>query len=397
MKHPFPCIALFSSAFFLLLACSVDRDVNEWEDQTDTTTATNGDVVLARYSFDTDANSKLMFQDDEALEDMVSEWKRYEIANMLRIKPVDEFTIEVANFAPVDLDSLVISATIGEKTMALFAVDKIRAHAYATIRYPFVGNTPKFNALEGTEVIDLSHLQDTGIPGSDIRFDFHGDSEMVGVLKGLSGIGWKPRMKHYDQEGTHPNWSDDLLPVDARRYTALMINWAYMFTTAEFKEAFLAEPIYENDGETLFTQERKEEIWAKMVNKGKLNLGITSGNAAGLGGGNTFGLYRQIVERFLVSTKNTASTSGHEFGHIVGFNHSSSMTYPKEVDGEKRGFSKMCTLMMKQFLEEGRFPITIDNYYRRSDYNADYVNPSGKEIPLTKEREGHGFHCGEVH
>ena len=77
-------------------------------------------------SFDTDENSSLMFYDDELEEEMTSEWRRYQIGNVLRVKPIDSLTIEIANFAPVDIENATILAKIEgiESEIQLFTISK---------------------------------------------------------------------------------------------------------------------------------------------------------------------------------------------------------------------------------------------------------------------------------
>jgi len=66
-----------------------------------------------------------MFQDDESMSVMFSEERRYEIAKVLRVRPIDNFTIEVADFAPVDIESELILAEINLKVNLNIAYDLI--------------------------------------------------------------------------------------------------------------------------------------------------------------------------------------------------------------------------------------------------------------------------------
>lgn len=116
--------------FGLFAACSSDEE----------TTIANEkkSIVPKTFSFDTDQNSTLMFQDDEPIEIMTSEARIYSIAKVIRVKPIDEKTIEVSNFAPFDIENATILATIGGTVQVqLFKIKKIRGACYSNYQIPF--------------------------------------------------------------------------------------------------------------------------------------------------------------------------------------------------------------------------------------------------------------------
>ena len=140
-------------------------------------------LELKEYSFD-ETNSQLMFQDGESMSVMCSAERWYDIRKVLRVKAIDNFTIEVANFAPVDIENAMILAEIKgvNSQLKLFKINKISAHAVKEIKYSFIDGETIFST-EDANTFDLSQYKESGIPTSDITFNFTGDSEIIKKLK----------------------------------------------------------------------------------------------------------------------------------------------------------------------------------------------------------------------
>lgn len=317
------------------------------------------------YSFDSDANSTLMFKDGDPVATMSSEAMRFQIGKVLRVKAVNETTIEIANFAPVDIDDATILVTIeGQaKPIKLLKIKKIRAHGKQEINYPFVGDTKVFLDVENKEV-DLS-LYKAGIATTKVSFDFTGETELIQKLKLLAKLKWKVKPHDFDpNHDPNNNWKDYVDAKDFRRYIGFIINNAYLIQAEETKEAFLAEPIYGNDGVTLMTLEQKKIAFQKFIDIGNINGGVVV-NLSGLGGGATFGVANHILHDYL--TQDPCFITIHEMGHMIDYNHNSSMTYPKKIDNVDRGATVAIGKVYTQMLKNNAFPIKTTNYYKATD------------------------------
>ena len=315
------------------------------------------------YSFDTGQNSSLMFQDGESLAVYTSEARRLKISSVLSIKAATEKSIEISNFAPVDLEDAIVLITIKgrEKPIQLLKIKKIRAHGTQIINYPFVDGESNFIDINGN-VVDLSEYKTTGIPVADVQFDFSGENTLIKKLKKLSVLKWDVRFADFDTDN-NPNdsWKEDLTPADVRLFTGLLINYAYLMQDEGTKKEFLAEPISINDDAEFLTLDEKQSTYQDILNINRINAGVVVG-VNGLGGGSTFGMAEWVLRTYL--KEDISAVAVHELGHVVGYAHSSSMTYPRNG----HGFMVACSRNYEKIANANEFPITKDNYYKPADF-----------------------------
>lgn len=206
----------------------------------------------------------------------------------------------------------------------------------------------------------------TGIAKDKISFDFSGDSKYIRGLKKLSSLKWELKYHDYDPNNSpENNWQDDLAPADLRRYMGMMINYGFMITSNEFHEGLIAEDILDNGGSRLLTKAEKEEIYQRMLDKEFFQMGKVV-NVSGLGGGNVIGLAEHVLQNYLVN--NQFSFVSHEFGHMLGYNHTSGMTLPQEILGVNAGVFPLTKRINEVFLLENRYPVTEENYFDLTDF-----------------------------
>ena len=343
-------------------------------------------ISIKEYSFDK-TNSQLMFQDDEAQSIMTSDNRRYEIGKVLRVRAIDPFTIEVANFAPIDIENAVILAEIKgvNSNLKLFKINKISAHAVKAIKYSFIDGETVFST-EDANTFDLSQYKESGIPTADITFDFTGDSEIIKKLKSLNKLNWEIKYHDHDTNNDDPRWADNISGKDIRRFSGLMINMGYIFINPEFKKQFLSEYIYDNDGVTLTTSE-KEIVLQKLFDIEYFKVGRCT-DVAGQGGGSLFGLneeylnnYLDKVDRSKWPTFDVMTTGAHEVGHMLGYSHDSNMTYSINVT-PYQGISEVGSRVLNILLESNDYPISRDNYYMPDDFIGDSTSKKANKLGM---------------
>ena len=361
-------------------------------------------LELKEYSFD-ETNSQLMFQDGTAQSVMTSlDDRTYEIKNVIRVRAMDPFTIEIANFAPTAFENVIILVNIKgvNSQLKLFKINKIYGHAIQQIKYSFIDGEANFKTLNNNDVIDLSEYKESGIPTEDIKFSFMGDGEVFKKLKRLDALSWEIKYHDYDTNNDlNNNWEEDISAKDIRRFSGLIINLGYVFTSNEFKQQFLDEEIIDNDGETILTQVEKEVLYQKLLDKTLFKCGKVV-NFSGWGGwgtvnGNEYsilGFAEHILKDYLKIE--TGFITAHEFGHCLGYNHSSNMTYPIKVNGVNTGISPVTSRIMNLFFERNEFPISIDNYYMPDDLIRDSSTSKTVNNSDRGACQDHVYHLPEV-
>ncbi|MGN7986643.1 hypothetical protein ACTJKC_04835 [Pedobacter sp. 22226] len=314
------------------------------------------------YSFTGTTADELMFEDGEAMATMISENRRFNVSNVLRITAVNNTTIEVANFAPVDITDATILTTIAgqPQKIQLFHIATIKGHRVKQIPYPFItGQTEYLDVNQKT--VDLSAYKTKGIAPADISFEFTGTTPLIEKLKKLSIIKWQPKMEDFDPQNLDNNWLDEPTAKQFRMFTGFMINFAYMYTDATMKSRIVNEYVIGNDGTTPLTTAEKEADWIKAQTRTKINCGLTDTRKVnGLGGGSTFGMPDWVTLNFMT---NSYTTPFHEMGHVLGYNHSSSMTYPQN----NRGNVPVFMARQNEMNAAGDFPVRLNNYYKPDD------------------------------
>ena len=328
-----------------------------------TTVPEPGPLTTPEYNFDKDSNSDLMFQDGESVALLTSEARRYEIGKVLRVKAMTATTIEVANFAPVDIADATILLTLSgsAKPIQLFKIGKIRAHGVSVIEYPFIKGGTKFLDTENKEV-DMTQYRNSGIPIEKVSFDFSGDTELIKKLKSLGKLKWKIKYHDYDpNRDPSNNWKDNLDAKDVRRFTGLIINMAYLFQAEQAKTEFVAEPIRDNNN-VLLNEEQKGAALKKLIDIPTFNCGVLV-NVSGLSGGATFGVANHVLNDYL--KVDVCFITVHEMGHMIGYSHTASMTYPSNPDN--RGAVVAMGNVYTAMLSKKQFPITKEHYYITTD------------------------------
>jgi hypothetical protein len=314
------------------------------------------------YSFTGTSADELMFEDGEAMSVMTSESRRFDINKVLRVTAVNNTTIEVANFAPVDItDATILLSIAGQpQKIQLFHIGTIKGHRIKQMPYPFISGQSEYLDVNNAKV-DLSAYKASGIKPADVSFEFTGTTAFIGKLKKLSIIKWQPKMHDFDPENLDNNWLDEPTAKQFRMLTGFMINFAYMYTDAAMKGRLVNELIVGNDGTTPLTTAEKEADWIKAQTRTKINCGLTdTRKVSGLGGGSTFGIPDWLTLNYMT---NSYSTPFHEMGHVLGYNHSSSMTYPQN----NRGNVPVFMARQDEMNKAGDFPVRLDNYYQPGD------------------------------
>lgn len=334
------------------------------------------------YSFMGTSAEELMFEDGEIMSTMTGESRRFEVSKVLRVGAVNNTTIEVANFAPVDItDATILVSIKGQpQKIQLFHIGTIKGHRIKQIEYPFITGQTEYLDVNNTTV-DLSAYKTIGINSTDISFEFTGTTPFITKLKKVNIIKWQPKMHDFDPQNEDNNWLDEPTAKQFRMFTGFMINFAYMYTDETMRSSIVNELVIGNDGVTPLTTAEKEADWIKAQTRTKINCGLTdTRKVSGLGGGSTFGIPDWLTLNYMTKSY---TTPFHEMGHVLGYNHSSSMTYPQNNRGNVPVFMARQDVMNAA----GDFPVRVDNYYKPDDI------PSSKPTTSSLKEIEKGLDC----
>lgn len=168
------------------------------------------------------------------------------------------------------------------------------------------------------------------------------------------------------------NWAD-IDPIHIKWMIRFYTNVAYVMSQPGFLENMYKTFITGNN-EIAMTNAEKKIVYDHLMKKKNLTLGVVM-NVSGLGGGSfgslsgTIGVAPYVVNRQFIN-QNGLDPFFHEMGHVDGFGHQSSMTYPLGKDtslvinginvlytGDYRGFSSASqAYVLKNFITPKNLP-----------------------------------------
>ena len=165
---------------------------------------------------------------------------------------------------------------------------------------------------------------------------------------------WYIRFSAYGADSGHAYWRH-MTPLLCRHGVALALNMAYMFSSSEFStELDKYDGILFDNGKNPIDL---DALRIRIRNHGGLMLGRVVG-VGGLGGGSTYGLadycYTGVYFDATAPGSNPHNYSRqamfHEYGHCLGYNHSSNMTY-----GDR--WTVLCATVFVNMGQSGKLPV----------------------------------------
>jgi len=339
------------TTFLMISSCRKDQDPSA------VPTITTPKAVIAPSN-----NDERIFEDGEGLNIYTAENRRIDFTRLISVNAIDNTTIEITNFVPLDIEEVTILLKInGRDEPVKLLVADIKAHTTKKIKYPFVNETTDFFENQTNKIVSLAQYKTVGIAPSQVSFDYTGTTPLLQKLKKAGEMKWQFKPNDFDPNHNQENWKDNPTPQDFRKYSALLINMAYLYSSAtNMRQSFLNESITNNDV-ILMSPAEKLTAYNNIVNKTKLSLGICEGGVTGLGGGGTLGIAASVINKAMFEP---VSTFAHEMGHVVGFSHESSMTYPQNDKGSVSACQREWLIRIK----DGSLPVQLNNYYMQGDF-----------------------------
>lgn len=165
---------------------------------------------------------------------------------------------------------------------------------------------------------------------------------------------WFIRFSAYSADKGHAYWRH-MDPLLCRHGVALALNMAFMFASEEFNVEMNAYEgkLKDNGGKPI----NLDALRQRIRSHGGLVLGRVVG-VGGLGGGNTYGLadycYKGVYFDATAPGSHPHSyprqAMFHEYGHCLGYSHSSTMTYGNQ-------WTVLCATVFVAMGQEGKLPV----------------------------------------
>lgn len=127
-----------------------------------------------------------------------------------------------------------------------------------------------------------------------------------------------------------------------------------------------ADAIFKDDGKSLLTAREKQSDMSRLKSISRIDVGVVSsgGSAVGLAGIGVYGLSGKLYKE---SYTWASTVLGHEFAHMLGYNHGSNMTYPQVIDGRSQGFGVLVQQLWNKAILADELPISASKYYKVDD------------------------------
>ena len=271
-----------------------------------------------------------LLQDGESWETLTNRDQRHIFVNQILSATLNRDSIQLQSYSAVPVTDLDIQAKIKgtEQWMVLAKLDRLDAFSNVSLKLK-LNDDARFNLVDGTGSIQLKGLSQMAQNPANL-FDFKISSATDQHVQKLNKIkaGWELYFGKYNQE-SDSKWRK-ITPIYAREWVIMMTNLAYTLSSPEFEHLWynhkkvMGHDFFGNAGMVdaangYFKAEDYRRVYAEILNRGGISLGITS-MGGGLGGGAVLG-----VDPWIYYGHYRWSGLGivaHEFGHHWG-SHSS--------------------------------------------------------------------------
>lgn len=271
----------------------------------------------------------------------------------LQVRLTDERSLGIKFYAPATLKNVKVMCRFNKVSHEFVEL----AH-FETI-YPFMEGSFPIPVIEREATFATAAGRRLRIPAqkdltaNDVTFMISTDDPFMKKIEAIDSH-WFIRFSPYGADSGHAYWRH-MTPLLCRHGVALALNMAFMFSSPEFSEALDKYDgiLLDNSGNAI----ELNSLRTRIRNHGGLVLGRVVG-VGGLGGGNTYGLadycYTGVYFDSTAPGSNPHNYARmamfHEYGHCLGYSHSSNMTY-----GDK--WTVLCANVFVSMGSQGKLPV----------------------------------------
>ncbi|MDO4762906.1 MAG: hypothetical protein Q4A00_00770 [Flavobacteriaceae bacterium] len=306
---------------------------------------------------------QIMFQDDEGDKIFNISERGFFKKNMLSITKVSgkHNTIRVKNFLPHNFKNVKIYYQTDDlqKAIHIITFNEIPAFTDFEEEFNFTDSKHLFEDEDGHQVeVD--------------SYDLESEDYYIPYIKSEDPVFNKlETIKHHIFVSFHDyptqGWWGKMTPKYAREYMPVIANMAYLYSTEKFKQEFMnyEHRLYDDKGVDI----DREKVYANIFAFRRLAIGVVDG-AEGLATLEPnhrqeyqFGVNQRFLDErgvyYQAENGHPKDTWAHEYGHVLGFNHDSNMTY---VNNEGNGYINIVIKLYQEMLESGELPFSQNPY-----------------------------------
>lgn len=300
--------------------------------------------------FDTDT----MFLADEPREVFYDASRRsFRVNAPLQASITSSHRLGIKFFAPATLKNVTVKCrfnSISHEFVELARIETIYPFMEAEFDIPAVERECTFVTTSGRRIRVPAQ---SSLSPSDVTLRIETDDPFMAKIAEIDSR-WYIRFSPYSADNGHAYWRH-MDPFLCRHGVALALNMAYMFSSDYFNTA-----LDEYDGilvDNAHNPINLDALRTHIRNHGGLVLGRVVG-VGGLGGGTTYGLADYCYKGVYFDATPAGSNPHnyprqamfHEYGHCLGYNHSSNMTY-----GDK--WTVLCAKVFVEMGAAGKLPV----------------------------------------
>ncbi len=299
-----------------------------------------------------------MFLADEPRDVFYNSGRRSFYANApLQMSISNEHELLVKFFSPVGIQDVTVLCRFNKVSTEFFELahfDRIYPFMEASFPLPVVDSERTFTTSNGRKVVVPAQHE---LANDDVTLVFRTDDPFMKKMEQIDSH-WFIRFSAYSADAGHAYWRH-MNPLLCRHGVALALNMAFMFSSEEFNAEMnnYEGRLKDNGGNPI----NLDALRQRIRNHGGLVLGCVSG-VGGLGGGNTYGLAGYCYTGvYFDATPPDAHPHNyprqamfHEYGHCLGYNHSSTMTYGDQ-------WTVLCATVFVNMGKEDKLPVCSKN------------------------------------
>lgn len=299
-----------------------------------------------------------MFLADEPQEVFYDTSKRsFYVNEPLNVSISEEGDLVMRFFAPVTLHDVTVLCRFNKASteyLELAYLETVPPFMEAKLPIPVTTSECTFRTSSGRR-INLPAMP--GLKQEDVSIRLRSDDPFLKMTEKIESRWWI-RYGKYSADNPNPGYWRHMNPLLCRHASALVLNMAYMFSTEEFNTAMEAyDGLLLDNGRNPINLDNLRE---RIRNHSGLSMGCVSG-VGGLGGGVTYGLapYCYTENYYDFNEGGPAHTYArnalfHEFGHCIGYNHNSTMTYGDQ-------WTVLCATTFVSLGRENKLPVSSKN------------------------------------